>query len=284
MDSRESNETLCQFRRESLKKLLVQLESCACGYDRPVMPFITNRQEQYSAKKTMQLINRLTDFPESGYANSCPAPRRSFYKSMLYCAIRCFSTPCTIHSGSVTLGVYSPAFTFGDLIKYMHSEEQDASESYERSISFGILKRPVNGFLAANMTALYVYLSGQEEPKPNLLDGEFIPLHTSEAEDEAFCPDEEEMEDTYYEERLEEPLCQLEQPFPFPEEYCQHYENILRLFPEYYCKELFDRHMEDMINHFLTEQNLTIFSDGDTHIMTISYLKKALKMIQNLQH
>lgn len=277
MDSRESNETLCQFRRESLRTLLGQLEACACGYDRPVMPFITNRQEQYSEKKTMQLINRLT-------ADSCPDSLRGFYKSMLYCAIRCFSTPCTVQSGSVTLGVYNPSFTFGDLINYMHSQELDTSEQHGQSIAFGTLKRPIDGFLSTNMTALYVFLSGRKKPEPDLLDGEFIPLHTSEIEDDPFCPDEEEMADEYYEEYFEEAPCQLEQPFPSPEEYCQHYENILRLFPEQYSQAQFDQHMADMVNHFLAEQELTIFSDADTHLMTITYLKKALKMMRNVQH
>lgn len=276
MDNRESNETLCQFRRETLRKLLQQLESCACGYDRTVMPFITNRQEQYSEKKTLQLINRLTD-------GSCPASLRSFYKSMLYCAIRCFSTPCTVQSGSVTLGVYNPSFTFGDLINYMHSEELDTSEQHGQSISLGTLKRPVDGFLSTNMTALYVFLSGQKKPEPDLLDGEFIPLHTSEVEDEPVCPAEEEMADAYYEEYSVETPCQLEQPFPSPEEYCRHYENILRLFPEQYSQAQFDQHMADMVNHFLAEQELTIFSDADTHLMTITYLKKALKMMRSIQ-
>lgn len=129
MDNRECNETLCIFRREKLKELQQQLESCAAGHDHIVMPFITNRQGQYSEQKTIQLVNRLTDglYAKAGFSIS--EPLHSFYKSMLYCAIRTFSTPCTVQNGSVTLGIYNSTFTFGDLISYLHSEEFETSET-----------------------------------------------------------------------------------------------------------------------------------------------------------
>lgn len=277
MDNRDSNETLRRFRRENLRELLLELERCVSGYDHRVMPFITNRQGQYSEKKTLQLVSRLT----AGLGPEDSGPLCSFYRSVLYCAIRAFSTPCTVQSGSVTLGMYNPDFTFTDLIGSLHSEELESNENDDETITFGILKRPIYGNLSINMTALYTFLSGGKEPVTCPLEGEFFPLHTCPWEPSG-C-DAEEFSDDSYEEFLQQEPCRLEAPFPVPEAYCGHYENMLKLFPGQYQRERFDRHMQVMADHFLMEQNLTFFSDGDTYLTTITYLKKALKFLKSQQ-
>lgn len=142
-------------------------------------------------------------------------------------------------------------------------------------MSFGILKRPINGILSISMTALYMLLSGKEKPNPDLLDGEFVPLHIFEAQE--LCPEEANEYDPYYEEFLGAKPCRLEGAFPSPEKFREHYENILKLFPQQYQQQDFDHHIETMIDHFLIEQDMTIFSDRDTYLTAIVNLKKRLK-------
>ena len=306
MNHTDTNERLITFRIENYKKLLQELDACAHGFHRPLSPFFTNKSGEYSERKLQTLINRLVSGLEQYYPVYLDAPYLChnnalyyFYKSFLYCTIRACSTPFTLYSDGNELGVYYPDLTFGDIVEVLQPEQFEIVEDGESCA----LCYPIYNTLSLILPDLYRILSGQQLFCRDHLTGEIIPLSARDKKtDPAPENTPEEMRDSGYAftsdavfgaeasyyaqyetelaDRIREEEQKLLETFPHASVYCRNYEQLQRLFPKYYRREVFGDHIRFMIEHFLTEQYDTVFDDEDAYVTMLVYLQKNIQTLK----
>lgn len=280
---------LITFRKRKFNELINELERCVSGRSLSLLPYTTNQQSKYSERKTMSLINQILnglDTSNKGMHN--------FYKSLFYCAIRAITTPYIIYESGNIFGLIENAdnidTTFSDLIHCMHSEDCFIGESLHRY--------PIDSTLANVMTTLYEVLSGKKQEKSNVLFDSRIDYSENELEmeDELEEPtwatmkecidDSDILHDSLYDEYKElqeSENIHIKKTFPSSAEYCKQFETLIDQFEQNYKFDFFNHHIEKMIDHFLTEQGLTLYSNEDAYVTLCTYVKKTIKQGNEFQ-
>lgn len=285
----ESMKKLITFRKRKIHNLVNELECCIGGQLLPILPYITNQQGKYSERKTISFVNQIVTGCEIINEN-----QYDFYKSLFYCAIRVATTPYIIYENGNIFGLIENSdnidTSFSDLIHFMHAEDCFIDENIHRY--------PINSLFATAMTKIYEVLSGTTSKNTSILFDSCIDFFEDELETENMFeePDWSHMpefatnpgklglslEDEYEELQKSENL-RLKKSFPSPVVYCKQFETLIDLFEQNYKFEIFNYHIQRMIDHFLTEQGLTLYSDEDAYITLCTYIKKTIKQGNEFQ-
>lgn len=285
MNNNESENKIITFRKNKFDKLLNELARSVGGLAFPIFPYISTQQGKYSQQKTIKLINYILDGLDINDEKLL-----DFYNSLLYCAVRVLSTPYIIYDGGNTFALSDELNNsdpkFSDLVDFLHYEELYLLE--------GVKKCPIVTLLADIMIEIFNVLSEKKHEKSNILLGT-IDYYSDDSSEPSWAnyPDyvddfqnSEEPYDTILEEQKlqrDQENIRLKREFPYPEEYCRHFENIINQFDENFDFKHFNNHVQSMINIFLTNEGLSIFNDENSYIAICTYIKKTIKKSNQMQ-
>lgn len=285
----ESMKQLINFRKQKFHNLINELECCVSGRFFPLLPYTTNQQGKYSERKTMSFVNHIVNGLEINDENLY-----NFYKSFFYCVIRATTTPYIIYESGNILGLIEDSdnidTTFSNLINFMHAEDCFIGENLHRF--------PINSTLATVIVKLYEVLSGTKSKNSDILLDSRINYFENESKlkNEFKAPDwttmPEYIDDSYnledslfgeYEELQAAENIRIKKSFPSSAEYCKHFEAFIELFEQHYNFEIFNNHIQKMIDHFLTAQALTLYNNEDAYVTLCTYVKKTIKQGNEFQ-
>lgn len=271
----ELSKQVITLRKRKFRNLLGELESCISGQLFPLLPYISNRQGNYSEQKTKQLVNHILNNLETSNENLF-----GFYRSLFYCAIRAATTPYSVTECGSIFGIIGDPdqidTTFSDLISLLHAEDVYIMED--------LIRLPMDSTLATVMTALYEVLSENKTEKSNPLFGKVFHEDISDKPNWAAFPesidDKNEPFDSFFDEYLDfqkNENLRIRKTFPSANDYCKEFENLISQFEENFQFEIINNHIHEMIDHFLTDQGLSLYSDEDAYITLCTYIKKTIK-------
>lgn len=281
MTINESDQLLITFRKRKFYNLLNELERCVNGQNSLVYPYITNQKGIYSERKTIQLVNHIVKGLDTSNKNL-----HNFYKSLFYCAIRAVTTPYEVYENGNIMGLLENPdnidTTFSNLISFIHTEDLYLNE--------GVYRIPVDSTLATVITSLYQILSGKKAEKTDVLYGSFI-SHYEDVSIEYVEPIPEHIDDAEetHENILDEYVklqelenLRIKKSFPSSVEYCKQFEILISQFDQNFQFEIFNNHIQIMIESFLTDQEVTTYNDTNSYLRLCTYLKKTIEMVNQI--
>lgn len=275
--SRKKYEKERLYQRKYSEKL-DDIRSLLYGKNKSFRPYISTKNSDYSETETKNFINRLISILEDNYKNawsSLSEDEMILYRSFLYCAIR------IVDNG--------PFWDGKDVAIFENILEMSKS-----MMASGVEKDGFNDYFFTYMDEAYQTLTGismleKRREKYNWYDK----MTDEEKESDYYngtpglepVPTEKELENHkddwyfYEEEQKEEERLRAEwkKDFKNPKEFCNQYEILIDSYYKAYNFVQFEKNIENMLNEFLIEEGLTIFSDEDDFLEVYMLFKSIEK-------
>lgn len=276
----KSEERKRTFREVRFREMMKDVEMHAKGFDTKLRPLTLTPAGRYSEANTVRLVRGMVD---KNYMVIEKKPEEySFYESLLYCAVRALTTEYALEWG----GWNADWPSFGELLDHLHTRHEETFRNQDGMLWQGEIKMGVSWMMHAALADIYSALTdGKKLPGSDVLQGEFTPTAEpfEEPQPEDYLDPEEAAEEIetqeMYAQMAAEQAKELKRSFPAADSFCRHYENLVRLYPKQFKFLYHDSMVKRMIEGYLQEKGLNIFSDEESYLTMMTYMRKMLKVL-----